>query len=599
MATADANGRFEVLYQDLPAGGPYVIRVSNEAGEHLEVQQVYVGDVFVCGGQSNMELQMRRVRERFPEEFWNGGAADVHLYKVQEYYDFRAPLEDHVTAGWTVCTAENLSEISAFSYFLGKELAELRHVPVGIINLSLGGTPVEAWMSLEGLKPWPDELKQRRIFQDESFRANLMAGKEQEERDWYGEVVRQEHAWPDDTIPWKTLTIPGYLSDAGLVDFCGCIWLRRTFEVAPECAGREALLRFGTLTDSDQIYINGVLVGETGYCYPPRRYTIPEGVLTAGENEIRIRLICRNGGGRATMGKPYEILWENVCSDSYVPQEKLPAAIRLDGQWEYQVRAVCGHAPEQEFINRRPTGLFQGMVAPCLPYTVSGAVWYQGESNDSHPDNYGELLRAMIADWRNQWQQEQLPFVIVQLPNCGVDVAGGDAWPKIRAAQCAAQELDQVAMTVNIDIGEDNDLHPLDKKTAAHRAVLALRSMVYGEDVCWKGPELSGCTISGENVCLNFETGDGSDVMLAERGTVPGSVSSCLLYTGHLFELAGADGVYYPAEVSICGKTVTLHAPRVQEPWYVRYAWSQAPGKVLLYQENGLCAGPFSRMVFA
>lgn len=670
---ADENGCFEAVFSGLQAGGPYILVVTDQRGQHIEVRDVYVGDVFVCGGQSNMELPMRRVRERFPEEFWNGGAPDVHLYKVQECYDFHAPLSDHVKADWCVCSGEKLSEISAFSYFLGKEMAMLRKIPVGIINLSLGGTPAEAWMSREALEPWPEYLELRQIYQDDVFCRDLMARKEQEEKEWYAEILRQENMWKEENVPrqrkenedrrgqkapWIPISLPGRLDDAGIKDFCGCIWLRRTFEVAKDCAGRAGLLRFGTLTDSDRIYINGVLVGETGYCYPPRRYPIPDGLLRPGSNEIQIRLICRNGGGRVTEGKPYDILWEDVCSDSFggtAPSgQDVLEPISLAGEWEYQVRAVCGPAPEQEFINRRPTGLFQGMVAPCLPYSVRAVVWYQGESNDCRPENYGELLKGMIRDWRKKWRQERLPFVIVQLPNCQTDIAEGDAWPLIREAQRRAGQLEQVAVTVNIDIGEDNDLHPLDKKTAAHRAVLALEGMACEEragckeymdhdsgaeceanmngnetldhksgadceagtgceadtgcrestectekmnckiNMVWKGPEVSGWIVEGSQVRLKFHTGDGGGLILAERERESGKpVPADGRAPACLFELAGNDMVYCPATVSIRGREILLHSDQVQRPCYVRYAWSKAPGRVLLYNESGLCASPF------
>lgn len=639
--TADANGRFETVFAGLEPGGPYILRVSDDYGEQREVREVYVGDVYVCGGQSNMELPMRRVRERFPEEFLNGGAPGVHLYKVQEHYDFAGPLEDHVNAEWKVCSSENLEEISAFSYFLGKELWRTRKVPIGIINLSLGGTPAEAWTSREGLEGKTEYLELRSRYQDDEFRRTLMEQKEREEREWYEEIVRQEEMfaagiWKELNLPedvdggkipnyaggvrsleegtyscgsWKAISLPGYLSDVGLTGFCGCIWLRRAFDVSGEYAGHAGLLRFGTMTDSDRIYVNGVLVGETGYSYPPRRYPIPEGLLREGKNEIMIRLICRNGGGRVTPGKPYEIVWKDDCGST--------DPVRLDGQWEYQVRALCSPAPEQEFINRRPTGLFQGMVAPCLPYTVSGAVWYQGESNDCRPENYGELLEAMITDWRKQWQQERLPFVVVQLPNCGIDIAGGDAWPQIREAQRQAGKLPDTAVTVNLDIGEDNDLHPLDKETAAKRAALALRSMVYGEAVNWKGPEVISWSVQDDRVSLEFETHDGGDLFpqssegkqwrfhekaVCSVAVIHGSGKG---KPGHvqetesgncekgLFEVSDEDGHFYQADFRISGRKVILYSRKVKKPCAVRYAWSPAPGAILLKNGSGLCASPF------
>lgn len=615
-AFCGADGRFEACFSKLAAGGPFVLELAGEDGQSLQVREVYVGDVFVCGGQSNMELPMRRVRVRFPEEFCAGGAPFIlHIYKVTEHYDFDAPLTDHVQASWQAAVRENLEELSAFSYFFGKEIALQRGIPVGILNLSLGGTPVEAWTSREGLKDSPEYLKITDRFRDINFCKNLLAKKERQEQNWYDSLRRQEEA-RDEKENWQPITLPCEFKDTPLADFCGSLLLRKKFMVSQEQAGRAGVLRFGTLVDSDEMFLNGVKIGETGYQYPPRRYPVPEGLLREGENTLEIRLICRYGTGRVTPGKALDIIWEDVCSDSWMPETERavfkakktqadamrtedahPAHIALDGAWEYRILAASEPAPEQVFLNRTPTGLYNGMVAPCQPYTVSAAVWYQGESNDSHPADYAKLLGGMIFDWRRGFRNRELPFVVVQLPNCGVDIAPGDAWPRIREAQLLAERIPYVAVTVNLDLGEDNDLHPLNKKAVAQRAALAVRSLLYREDVCWQGPRLQAVSRQGNSVRLAFR----QDGCPADPGYAAGCCRIFLRESGaserenpRLFELAGSDGVYYPAEVEIDGNIVRLRSGQVKEPCAVRYAWADAPGKYLLYGENGLCAAPFS-----
>lgn len=599
-AQTDATGRFAACIQTPQPGGPYLLLAQSENGEELLVQDVYVGDVFVCAGQSNMELPMSRVRMRFPEEFRNGGAPDVRLYKVTEQYDFDFPQEDHAAAGWTACTSEHLREISALSYFIGKQLAALRGIPIGILNLSLGGTPAEAWMSREGLKGWPELLQILEKHQDSAYCKELLQKQARKERAWTQELHRQEKGSAD--APFYAAKLPGTLADWGLKEFCGCLYLRRTFCVPPDAANRGGLLRFGTLIDSDTIFINGKKVGDTPYRYPPRRYPVPEGLLKAGENEIIIRLVCREGDGRVTDGKPLDIIWEDVCSDDFSDKNEtgqtLPEPISLAGDWEYQVRAVCGRAPEQIFLNRVPTGLFNGMAAPCLPFAVKGVVWYQGESNDQSPGAYEKLLQDLICDWREKWGRE-LPFVVVQLPNCDVDIAPGDAWPQIREAQQRAEALKDVAVTVNLDAGEDNDLHPLDKKTVAERAVQALLAVAYREAVEYRGPRLAGAQAGNGWVRLRFSSADGK-LLLKSRSENPGKENP------RLFELAGEDGVYYPATAEFAhpggahgqdadGCGLILRAPQVTKPCYVRYAWDRAPGALLLYDGSGRCAAPFCK----
>ena len=615
-AFCGADGRFETCFLKLAAGGPVVLELAGEDGQSLQVREVYVGDVFVCGGQSNMELPMRRVRVRFPEEFCAGGAPFIlHIYKVTEHYDFDAPLTDHMQASWQAAVRENLEELSAFSYFFGKEIALQRGIPVGILNLSLGGTPVEAWTSREGLKDSPEYLKITDHFRDINFCKNLLAKKERQEQNWYDSLCRQEEE-RGKKEDWQPITLPCEFKDTLLADFCGSLLLRKKFMVSQEQAGRAGVLRFGTLVDSDEMFLNGVKIGETGYQYPPRRYPVPEGLLREGENTLEIRLICRYGTGRVTPGKALDIIWEDVCRDSWIPETERaafkakktqtdamrtedahPAHIALDGAWEYRILAASEPAPEQVFLNRTPTGLYNGMVAPCQPYTVSAAVWYQGESNDSHPADYAKLLGGMIFDWRRGFRNRELPFVVVQLPNCGVDIAPGDAWPRIREAQLLAERIPYVAVTVNLDLGEDNDLHPLNKKAVAQRAALAVRSLVYREDVCWQGPRLQAVSRQGNSVRLTFRQGG----CPADPGHAAGCCRVFLRESGaserenpRLFELAGSDGVYYPAEVEIDGNIVRLRSGQVKEPCAVRYAWADAPGKYLLYGENGLCAAPFS-----
>ncbi|MCD8395966.1 MAG: sialate O-acetylesterase [Lachnospiraceae bacterium] len=721
-ATADETGAFVGYFESLCAGGSYCLRFLSGEEEAVS-RNVYVGDVFVCAGQSNMELPMRRVRERYPEEFLDTaissqqrhlsqGAADqregalpcVHVYKVQEDYDFKQEAAEHKNAQWGICrgsqreafsdwepqaaadqregafpySPDQLAEVSAFSYFLGKELSEEKGIPVGILNLSLGGTPVQAWMSEEGLQSWPQYLEERKTLENEEYCRKLTEQYMEKELAWRREVRIKELPWKNEYLKcdenrgqknekgaenkaedWKLLSLPGYLAEAGMDNFCGTLLLRKKFQVSEACAGKEALLRLGTLTDADRTYVNGVFVGDTGYCYPPRRYTVPAGVLKAGENEVLIYLMCRNGGGRMTKGKTIELAWEDVCSDSWVSKyaatcdaersedgcrelsqkesrkgngvgtEESPTPISLAGIWEYQVLSEVGPAPEQVFLNRGATGLFHGMVAPCLPYTVSGVVWYQGESNDCKPEEYQRLLPDMIADWRNRWMQEKLPFVIVQLPNCGIDIAKGDAWPQIREAQRRAGSLPDVAVTVNIDIGDDNDLHPLNKKEAAHRAVLALRRIVYHEDVVSEGPRLIGWA-SAPNAEF-FQNGCRDLPPTERKGRYPESAFNAELLlkfdqelgildcvTGQVFpadfkgdeggqwvlpfEFEGEDGIWQPLDAAVNGKEIVLvpccgsqreavlecalqadvDAREEALPFRIRYAWRSAPGRYLL-----------------
>ena len=562
------EGRFDLKLPRLLPGGPWDLKAEGENQEAV-ISQVFVGDVFVCAGQSNMELPMRRVAVRYPEEFEQGGCEGVHIYKVIESPEFQQTLQEHREAAWHTCGREYLEEASAMSYFLGKYLYGKRKVPIGILNLSLGGTPAEAWMSRQGLKAYPDLLETARKYEDAELRAQIVENYEKKIQDWHKRLEKQESAAP--VGQQGRMKLPGWLKEQGLSDFCGVLWLFKTFEAPKGAEEENGLLRLGTLADSDRVFINGVLVGETAYRYPPRRYQVPKGVLKTGENHIAIRLVCQEGDGRVTPEKDHDLVLEHG--------EK----ILLEGQWQYEIKATAEPAPVQEFLNRKPACLFQGMVAPCIPYSVKGVVWYQGESNDRQPEQYERLLKSLILDWRAHWNQERLPFVVVQLPNCGIDIAPGEAWPLIRRAQSRAAGLPDVAVTVNLDIGEDFDLHPLNKKEAARRAGLALEHLVYAENVVYQGPKVKEVCWEKERgrLVLEFTTGDQGDLKVLE-GEIPAG-----------FEVETEDGGFEKTAAKIERNKVFLDCGERKGIRRVRYAWSCTPGRQLLCNQAGLLAEPF------
>ena len=556
----DAEGTFETEISCEKTGGPYVLSIKSEDGQETVVKEVYVGDVFVCSGQSNMELPITRVREMFPDE---PGNAMVHQYKVEECPVFTGALKEHKEAGWNECVGMPLEETTALGYFFGDMIQKKEQVPVGIINISKGGTPVEAWMSEEALADYPEFLEVKERFAQDGYIENLLSAQDKKENAWH-ELLSKKEAETEDA-PWNILEVPGWFDKQGLENFSGLLHLKRTFEVPKELAGKSAILKMGTLVDSDRIFINGEKVGETGYCFPPRIYPVPEGILKAGENEIFIRLECRDGKGRITPDKPCDVCFESG--------EK----ISLRGTWDYQVRVVSEQAPILTFITRQPTGMYQGMVAPCTNMTVKGVLWYQGESNEWYPESYEDLIQKMILNWRAHWKQEELPFIVIQLPACGMDNRGDGAWAVIREAQKNAAKLPDVAVTVNLDLGEYNDLHPLNKKGVAHRAYLAARKVMYKEEIISEGPKPISYEKTADGVEFIFDTQDGQPLEIACGDSV------------NEFETAKADGVFYPAKAEIEDTKVKVFGEEIKK---VRYAWKDSPLDGLLKNKEGLLTAP-------
>lgn len=562
------DGSWELFFRNLTAGGPFRMKIQSSDGECRIVSDVYVGEVWVCSGQSNMELPMQRVKDRYPEEMDRSNQY-VRMFKVAERYDFEMPQKDYTSGEWKERTPENISEFSAAACFFGQYLQEDRKVPVGLLDISKGGSRIEAWMSRGSLEGYTELLEEADKYRGEKAVQEFVQRQDKAMSDWLSCVEAASQEKP--AKGWKDIMLPGWLDSAGLCDFAGCVWLRRTFMVPRQMAGRQASLWLGTMNDSDRTYINGELAGETGYQYPPRKYTVPEGILREGENEICIRLICNSGQGRVTPGKELFL----AAGESRVD---------LSGRWQYQVRCSCEKAPEMDFLCRKASGLYNGMISPSQKYTVRGVLWYQGESNDRRPDDYEDLLQRMILSWRKEWDQDALPFIVIQLPGFSIDLPEENSgWPKIRQAQKGAECLPDTAVTVNLDLGEDNDLHPQDKREIAQRAALAARGMVYGEDVPYRGPVPVSCTFEKGNVSIVFDTIYGGLLKTAD-GQVPGE-----------FCLAGRDGKFYPAECELQGNRVVLRSEAVAEPQAVRYAWGNAPRRGLLCSGQDLLAAPFNK----
>ena len=572
---ADAAGTWEVFLALPFAGTGYCLTVETAGGQRRQIADVAVGEVWLCSGQSNMELPMQRVKDRFPEEEALCGDEQLRIFKINEHYEFGGPLEDHLSGEWKKSGTETLWDFSALTYFYGKFLRQALKVPVGLINASLGGSPIEAWMGKELFEGEEDVLARIGRYASEDFIAEKQRREEAASAAWYARLnsldMGQREGWffGDQTQEgWDTMELPGMFADRGLEGFIGVIWLRKRFAVPDTMVHQAARLWLGTLVDSDETYVNGVLVGSTGYQYPPRKYDIPEGLLHAGENTVVIRLTCNDGRGRMTPDKPYRVFTREDCAE-------------LSGEWEYRIGArIQEPAPGVDFVSWKPTGLYNGMLAPCRKFTVKGFVWYQGESHDNM---YEKRLKQMIFSWREQWGLGNLPFLIAQLPGFSIDLAEDGSWPAIREIQRRAGMLPAVATTVNLDLGEWNDLHPLDKKGVAYRLSLAARAVAYKEKVTWQGPTVSGCRTEKGKIILTFSNAEGG--LMTQNGEQPGE-----------FEVAGADGKYDAAEAVIEGKNVILDSGKIPNPVSVRYAWKNCPDRGLLYNREGLLASPFQAM---
>lgn len=549
-----ADGCWHVLLPPQQAGGPFVLEVNE-----IVIRDVLVGDVWLCSGQSNQETPIARLTDKFPEINVSNNHMIRH-YKVPTQ-DVKGELREEIAgnAGWHSAIASDVMNWTALAYFFAQEAYEHTHVPVGMLVSSLGGSAIESWISQEHLKEFPQLLVDQAAFDSLKLaRQDRGAGRWQ---------------LPEcDDSDWATMTVPGYWRENG-ADIRGTVWCRKTFDVPASMAGRHARLYMGTMVDSDSVFVNGTFVGFTSYTYPPRKYDIPAGVLREGKNVIAVRLTANGGNGGFVKDKRYAIVGDE-------------AEIDFTGTWRYKTgidqSEVQRLSARLANLDRTGSGLYNGMIYPIRHYRVKGAIWYQGETNAGNPAPYADYLKALITNWRELWQWPDMPFLLVQLPNFmeKKDRPTDSGWARIRDAQFrTALSVPHTELAVTYDAGEWNDIHPLDKKTVAHRLFLGARRLVYGEKVNASGPLYKDMQVDGDRIVLSFtETGRG----LACRGKE----------LKH-FAIAGEDRKFVWAKAVIRGNKVVVSSPEVKHPVAVRYAWSDNPSDANLCNKDGLLASPF------
>lgn len=470
---ADDKGYWCISLLPMKPGGPYCLRVNDQT-----IHQVLIGDVLLCTGQSNMQLEVARVMDRFKEEVQAYNNPYIHHITIPNTYNFHEPQTDIPTTAWKPLTQENVVHFSATAYFTAKELYSRTGVPVGLINSCWGGTPVEAWISEEGIKPFPAYLNDKQIYEDDAYCSRLKANEAMQFKAWNETMDRNDPGLPEqedwtnanfDDSDWQEVDLfSTSWGNNGLNFITGSHWFRKSISVPEDWQGKAAVLRMGCIVDADSVYINGVRVGFTTYQYPPRIYPIPSGLLKPGKNTIAVRLISNWGQPHFVLEKPYKLICEGNITQS---------EIDLQGYWKYHLGAPMPVAPSQVFLHYKPVCLYNSMIAPLANIKAKGVIWYQGESNVERRNEYESLLTALIKDWRRTLNDSSLPFYIVELADylSRDDIAGRKAWEEMREAQAATARHNAHAILIkNKDLGEWNDIHPLDKKTLGKRIVDAI-----------------------------------------------------------------------------------------------------------------------------
>lgn len=595
-AIAGPDGEWRAKIGPFKAGGPYILSVNgpyrtdvieqvplplpmpNMKANAITLHNVMVGDVWLCSGQSNMEFGVGNLAQ--PDQtIAAANDPNIRLFTVPKI-PAASPQATLAGGQWQVCTPETIKSqgtwngFSAVAYFFGRDLEQNTHVPIGLLLSSWGGTPAEAWTSEAALKrnvpdfdPQLAQLDTSRAAagtQAERFAALYAKNDPGTPGNWQNPSL-------DDT-GWKTLPQPGLFQDAGdpeLAHINGVVWYRRTFDLPAGDAGKAAVLHL-LADDNDTTWVNGVQVGATEGYNTPRAYSLPAALLKPAGNVVAVRVLDTGGKG-GLWGDPAGLSLE-------VPGgQNLPLA----GPWRVRLGvslAAASPLPVSPAGNATfPSVLYNGQISPIATFGIKGALWYQGEANAGNAAQYRRLLPAMIADWRQAWGEGSFPFLIVQLAGWQL---GGEDWAKLRDAQWqTARTVPSTGIATAIDIGDPGDIHPKNKQEVGRRLALVAEAKAYGEKVAYYGPICQSVSMSGSTIALTFTHADGG--LVAKDGKP---------LTG--FEVAGADGVFVPADAKIVNDSVEVSSLKVSRPVSVRYAWSGYP-VCSLYNGAGLPAFPF------
>ncbi|GEO11429.1 9-O-acetylesterase [Segetibacter aerophilus] len=576
---AGEDGKWKVVLAPLKAGGPYTMNI--DATNHITLSNILVGDVWFCSGQSNMVHQMDLHKERYANEIAQANFSAIRHFWIPTLTDLKGPKEDLPMGSWKSANPKDVLQFSAVAYFFAKAIYEKYHVPIGLINASVGGTPIEAWTSEEGFKDFPTIISTIEKNKDTAYvnglnRKASAANANTPQRQQDKGLLAAKRWYDSGYIPkgWHTINIPGYWEDQGIKDLDGAVWYRREIDVPISMIGKPAKIALGRIVDADFLYVNGKLAGNTTYMYPQRRYALPAGVLKPGKNVFVIRVLNNFGKGGFVPDKPYYL---SAGSDT----------IDLKGTWQYKVGEVytrqgVGGGGGISAQNQ-PTSLYNAMAAPVNNFTIKGVLWYQGESNINNAAEYDKLLPGLIADWRSKWKQPDLPFLYVQLPNFQEVqyVPSESPWAVLREAQLKTLSVQNTGMAVAIDLGEWNDIHPDRKKEVGDRLALAAMKVAYHDGaVVPSGPLFKAAAIEGNKIVLTFDHVGGG--LIANDGEE--------LYR---VEIAGADKKFVWATAKIEGDKVVVWSDHITNPMFVRYAWADNPDGANLYNKEGLPASPF------
>ena len=598
----DSKGRWSVTISTPEAGGPYTLKIGG-IDTTIVLDNILIGEVWVCSGQSNMEMPLAGwpPNDTIMHSYEEIRAADrpqIRLFNVRRNISV-VPLED-CYGKWMVCSPESVRQFSAAAYFFGKTLNEKLGIPIGLVETAWGGTPVESWISSDYLTEAGEFTDQIEALKGsasgiDDYLAWLNEHKQVEVKttgddQWKGLSFNDENVPSSgyDDSAWPEMKLPGVFENA-IGDFDGVVWFRKEIELPEAMQGKDLVLSLGPIDDMDRTYFNGELVGSnemTGVWQVDRHYDVPGSLVKAGSNTLAVRVLDNQGGG-GIYGKP------GVMKLTSKDNKLQPVSI--EGEWKYQPAAeLYGNKfylfdiANNEFGSRKrpkipgatsPTVLYNAMINPIINFGIRGAIWYQGEANVGRAEQYEKIFPLMIQNWRDAWQIPDFPFYYVQIaPYIYSDLDSSES-ALLREAQAKSLKTPKTGMVVTLDIATVMNIHPPFKKQVGERLATLALTNDYDIPTPCQGPVFKSMMTDGNGIRGSFDNIAGG--LKAKDGKLTG------------FEVAGKDGKFVDAEAEIVDNEVIVYSPTVDNPVFVKYCWHN--GSVAsLFNTDGLPALQFN-----
>jgi sialate O-acetylesterase len=576
---ASTNGNWELRLPAFDAGGPYDLIIKGKK-DSIVFKNILVGDVWFASGQSNMEHPMKgwewiphSAVDNFEEEIKDSEYPEIRLFTVPKFPAL-VKQDDLIEGKWEIAGPEYVSGFSSTAWFFAKELYQKLKVPIGIIHSSWGGTPISTWISGESVDQFKSSVNFPAI--TDKFEKNEWAEKVAESIETH-RMRRNQISYPKTGLS-EEIVIAGYddsdWQQVDLLDENNCfgniLWLRKKIFLPQKLHGEPLKLSMGFFNRQSHVFFNGTKIGY--FLYPkPVLIEIPTELIRIGENILTIR-VAQPWGESQIIGDKDQFFISNPEGSFYM---SISNKWRANDQLEPIVQAVKSY-------QNSPSFLFNGMVAPVVPYGLKGFIWYQGESDTGRPFLYEQMFQQLILEWRKLWKQGDLPFLFVQVSNIHLShefEKDNASWSLLREAQEKALSLPHTGMVVSIDIGDPYDIHPKNKQDFGHRLALQAFNVAYGQPILADGPLYQSHQIKRDTVIIKLQV-----------------KSHPLSHIDHKdecgYEIAGKNGAFHLAKVFLKNNEVHLTSPKVKDPIAVRYAWGNNP-KSCIFNKAGLPLAPF------